>query len=571
MTRLRRTLTPAVLCLASVLLCPRPGLGQNEAALYDYKAAPLSAEQDSLLRAHRYEFKDDGRIIDPSSAKPVPRAELPYLIERLESGQRLQALLKLNIILANSKGEKHLTDEEKESIRKIVRENWRLFNLNTRKDFRGYFSLEELEGLNRIPLPPPPTRGAGLDLKDHAHMPAPTAAPPAIMLPATVQEALAHAPAAAAPTAPAPVPAEAPPAPVPAAPPRPAFVSGPPTAPTPSTSTLGTLQPWAPGQTMELPEPEAQNPVIIGSTAAVAAPEEPPAETLAVSTPTAPAAEPAQAEVSTATVETQATAEAEPPAVDPSTAAAEAPAAEPPPAAPEPERFKPVTREEFERWLGEAPYGREAKGLLRLISAKAPDFIRLRLLSDVVARMPQVVFDPARAGSSLDGAIIEEPGRPALIALHEGYRAEERRKMVFTSSLALYPLAGEAPPENRRVRFSPEQEAGTLLAALTRLDARWRAWDGSPLAVETVARTAQYLFYETVRRELRGKEFLDPETRRAFFSWLERPEEYRGLLVRSLGPDLDAPQEDRQGLAEAAVNEALEAERRLRRERTHGK
>ena len=79
---------------------------------------------------------------EPSGPRAAPRPsagriDLPRRPSRRT--QRLKALLQLNLILSKSQGEKKLKPAEKEEIRSIVKENWGVFTISTRKDFRGYF------------------------------------------------------------------------------------------------------------------------------------------------------------------------------------------------------------------------------------------------------------------------------------------------------------------------------------------------------------------------------------------------------------------------------------------------
>jgi hypothetical protein len=281
------------------------------------------------------------------------------------------------------------------------------------------------------------------------------------------------------------------------------------------------------------------------------------------------------------------------------------PIVEAPAPAPKP---KSTTPEEFERWLTDAPYGHEAKALLKLISAKAPAFLRSRILGNIVARMPQVVFDPDRCGSNLYSRIIEEPGRPATISLNTGVILYEQRQGLFGSTLTLLPQSaklfsdsGAAPltlqafardsaPKkeeigpwgrtavyedgSRRALFSPEQQAGQLLADLTRLDARWRGWDDSPAVVEQVARLAQWLFYEALLRERREGDFLDLEMRRSFRLWKDRPGEYADYMAQALIAGAAPGQHAESAgapLSAAALDEALEAEKRFRQEQANAR
>ena len=213
------------LCLAGLMLGFSAGVLRAQTAEadkpYNVKTEPLPEAQSQLLLQNKYQIQEDGTVLAPGGSQPMPRGDMPYAIQRLESGQRLKALLQININLNRSESEKDLMPEERESIRRIVRENWRLFLLKTRKGFRSYFSLQALERMDQTPLPK-----AALDepeLKDQEAVvesapwaPRRSAVPAPAPAPAPVAAAPAVLPVVAAPvTVPVPVPAAA----VPAAPP----------------------------------------------------------------------------------------------------------------------------------------------------------------------------------------------------------------------------------------------------------------------------------------------------------------------------------------------------------------
>jgi len=465
--------------------------GQDAAAqaLYSVKAEPLSDIDSRLLLKARYQVQPDGAVLPPDVSTPVAHADMPYIVQRLESSQRLQVLVRIDLILSKSQGEKNLTDAERESIRNLLRENWPILTRKSRKDFRAYFSLRELETMDQVPLPQASL--AEQDLKD--------------------QEAQ-------------PVPMPAPPAPTPPAPPTPA-VSVP---------------------------PAANLPVVIP---AAAMPQ--------VQAAVAPAPAPSVAAAAIVSTGTTAVAASTVTVAVPITASTAAPAALPP-ALP---GLGEVAAAEFERFLTEAPYGREGKAMLRLIAQYAPPFARRRILNDLMTLFPRIALDPARAGDHSYSRLIIGPDASASIALTGGAILHEQRKflggsvMLLSRSSAAYAAAGlpapglqalraeAAPTHNQNgawgqssvyadgsqsVSFSVEAEAGYLLAELMRFDARLRGWDGSAYAVETVARDAQWLFYDALITERRSDAFLDSEPRDSYRQWLDRPAEYYDDLLQSL-------------------------------------
>jgi len=530
------------LCLAGVMLGLSAGVLRAQTAEsdkpYNAKTEPLPEAQSQLLLQNKYQIQEDGMILAPGSSQPMPRGDMPYVIQRLESGQRLKALLQINLILSRSEGEKNLTVDERESIRKIVRENWRLFALKTRKGFRSYFSLQELELMDQAPLPKaaleePELKDQEVVVEPAAPAPAP---PPA---PAPVAAAPVAVPVAAVPVAAAPAAAPPPPAPAPVA-------AAPVAAP--------------------VAVPVAAAPVVVATAAVAPAPM---------------------------------TANASPDGRQDGGAAAPPPASEP--------HLVDVTDEAFEAFLAQAPYGREVKGFLRLISENAP-FARNRVLNDVMNVLPQIVIDPDRAGVRLYSRLRLAPDAPPLIALNSGVVMTEKSRLFFGATTTYLPRSAKTYGEaglpvpalqalqtdtaaqkqesgpwgdtavyadgSRRAAFTPEAQAGQLLADLMRLDSRLRGWDASAYAVEVAARTAQWLFYGALASARKSDAFLDPLLRMSYHQWLDSPAAYHDGLLLSLSAarngavderkaDLAAVSEfDRRALADCVAASAAEAEHR---------
>ena len=319
-------------------------------------------------------------------------------------------------------------------------------------------------------------------------------------------------------------------------------------------------------------------PAAVPAPAPVAAPAPVPAPVLAAPAPTfvvapkpvpvvmAPAPAVIPAVVPAVAVATAAPARAVVPQT-PVLPAAPAPVVAAPAVAPGEPPLVDVTAAAFEKFLAGAPYGREVKVLLRLISEKAP-FARNRVLNDVMSVIPQIVIDPDRTGSRLYSRTESAPGAAPLVALNSGVVMTEEASMFFgrtgtylpRSSRAyadaglpvpdLQALKGEGAPSrqesglwgtvavyedgSRRAAFTPESQAGVLLAELVRLDSRLRKWDASAAAVETVARTAQWLFVRALAAPPRSDDFLDPLQRAAYREWLESPAAYHDNLLLGL-------------------------------------
>ena len=118
---------------------------------YNVRATPLDDLSRELLLETGYVIREDGKIWDKIADSAIRLDEMSYLLSRLAGARRLKALLELNLILNRSEGEKKLTAAERETVRKLLRKHWPVFGIGTRKDFRAYFSVQELtEELDRI-------------------------------------------------------------------------------------------------------------------------------------------------------------------------------------------------------------------------------------------------------------------------------------------------------------------------------------------------------------------------------------------------------------------------------------
>ncbi|MBI5631373.1 MAG: hypothetical protein HY921_10880 [Elusimicrobia bacterium] len=542
----------------------------------------FSASQIKLLVKNHYRIRADGSILDPSS-QAVQASEIPYLLQRLESAQRLRAFLQIKLILGNSDGEKNLTPLEREQIRGILRENWSVFTWSTRKKFRAYFTLQELEEINQTPPPMVSDELALSDMRDpepdlspepeapaetpgalaqvaQKPVPNPSLAPrwapqprPFLAAPAIASPRIEGSSAAASPAAP---PAFAVPAAVAAGP----VVAPPPIAPQPpAPADLGVLKP-------------------VPSAPAVAA--APPAGTAATVAPVT-AAPTAAAGASQDLVAMAAAATVRPPAaavppVPPSTTAAAGTSAgtvaPTTPLPPVPETLKGVSHAEFEMFLADAPYSRDIKALLRMISDKAPAFARPRALNALLASLPLISMDSNRAGRSLYGNVVEQTApsgeKSYVIALNPGAVIAIRKKMFWGKVESLLPdspdylaqihvsdvkvdalrrdgmaakqemaewgMSKFYADDSLRGTFSNQEQGGHLLRQLLLLEAQRQSWDLSPYAAELYARGAQMMFYAKLHNELQDDRFLNPDLRLAYHEWLEHPTEYRDHLVHAL-------------------------------------
>lgn len=187
--------------LAVLLALPGlPAFAQSPTSeTYNVRATPLDELSRDLLLETGYVIRDDGKIWDKIADSAVRLDEMSYLLSRLAGARRLKALLEINLILNRSEGEKKFTAEEREAVRKILRKNWSVFGVGTRKDFRSYFSVQELtEELDKVPVRF--DRGSAMVMRD----PDPTTAP---VTPMSVAAVSVTAPPPAETYAPVPLPA----------------------------------------------------------------------------------------------------------------------------------------------------------------------------------------------------------------------------------------------------------------------------------------------------------------------------------------------------------------------------
>lgn len=305
---------------------------------------------------------------------------------------------------------------------------------------------------------------------------------------------------------------------------------------------------------------------------AAAAPAAPPvAPAVPAVAPAAPAAAPAAPAAASAS---------NLPAAAPSPAPAPAPA--PPPAPPKPAappflEYPQTSPEAFAKFLADAPYGREAHHLLELISRHASPDDRRVALGVVQRHLPGVLIDGGRAGVRLRSWASLPQGElgigKSVIVLHPGPAVVQRRKLFGGGDVVLVPegpqyysdkglqapaLQAATPGQassrekdedwghvrvfddgSRRVKASPEQLAGTLLAELFRLDAVARGFD-DPYRVTLRARAAQLRFY----RRLAAATGIEPRLDRAlaaeYSEWLHRPTDWSDHWVQALAAPAEA-------------------------------
>ncbi|MFI5361680.1 MAG: hypothetical protein ACHQ49_06900 [Elusimicrobiota bacterium] len=490
--------TSAALLVAAALSFPAAARAASEPAPYDAKLAPLDELSKSLLTVNGYELRDDGRVWDKIGDAPVAKTDMPYLLSRLASAKRLRALLEINNIITRYDAERKLSPEDKEAVRALVRDNWIVFGIGPRNDFRSYFSAEELAALDRIP--PRFESMTATTLTDPA-VESVTAGAPAATL-----QAPPKAPAVAASTSAAVV--------------APAVARS--TAPTTS---FTVEQAAAPKLPVIVPAPAAP------STSSVVSPD---AGQLKVWTGPA---------VSSATLP-----------APPKPAPAAAP--EPPKAAAvgEAEYAKFVADGPYSKESKAALELIEKRApdfclplLRRAVVGAVP-----QIVVDGARTGAEL-----RAGFARDAA---DPLAPARVALSPGPAYVEVKKGFFGSrETVLLPEAAEvwaefgvprpaldalregASPDStengdwgaarvfadgsRRGTYSISETAGELLEQLLLLGLAREGLDASAYAARRWARTARLMFYARLKDETQRDDFLDPERRAELRGWLDRPEE----------------------------------------------
>lgn len=525
------------------------------AGAYNALQKPLRPSQAKLLSGARYQVKADGTVWAEGGTQALSEPQLQSVLQRLESSRRLQALLTLKILFSKSAGEKYLTPAEREEVRKIVRENWPYFTLGTRKDLRSYFSVKELEEMNRDPAPTDfglsldDMRDPEIDLSARYYEPPPELPKTGQAVPVSKALLAALPPPVLRPLG---QPLQRPTLPTPAQPHAALPVASAPTvgsAPTPATQPAPSAPTLGSGPMSPTPSaPTAAAPAIVPAVV----PSTPPATSTAppVSVVAAPGA---AAGLSPVPIPTQ---------VLP-IPTIQAPALPPPPLD--------ISPAEFERFLAEAPYGRDAKALLKIIADKAPAFARARALESARSAMPHVVIDSARAGLDARGSLLVQETaageRGYAVALSPGPAVVVRKRLfgkdVFLiadspkvygalhanpklpdaarkDAVAVREESGEwgsakiYADASLRGSYTQLQQAGTLLRKLLRLDARRRGWDANPYAAELYGRTAEMMLYARLAIENNGDAFLDPDLRVSLKLWLDHPHEWRDHLAHTL-------------------------------------
>lgn len=515
------------------LSAPRPEVSAQEVikeasdSPYNVLEQPLSSRQFNYLLKNRYRVEKDGTVWHTAAKTPTSKSEMPYLLQRLEGAEKLRVLFDINGRLNRSNGGNDMSPEEKVELRAIIRENWSLFSFSVRKDFKKYFTVQEIEEMGYEPSAPalPP-----LPLKHH-ELEEPIATPrpklPEVLIPLGITQA-AIAPTTAA--------AVMPPAPkvIPngVVDKTAAAVMPPADSAIPNVAAAIT-------SSMVMPQAvKANSDVIVDMIAAGTKPQELKKireDLVDSSTPkiTRPTLQPA------------------PPPILPE---AQTPPPETTVMPPAPKTSLPAfSPEAFDKFLPEAPYGREVKALLSLIARFAPDKERALALQTVTGTLASIVIDNSRMGLSLRGTSSYNPPAAPQIVLSPGPIIYAQRKLFFEGPESVLPASPEALPllglpgtlqaanrnespvkiektdwgetqifkdGSKRGSFSPQQQAGTLLHELLGL-ARRLSGEAPTWASSRDALAAQWKFYAKLQEELGSDAFLDPPLRAAYREWRE--------------------------------------------------
>jgi hypothetical protein len=567
------------------------GWGDPSDPFYDAKIHPLPAETRHLLMDNHYFVHSDGSIWAPLGKEEIRVSQMRVLIRRLKSSERLKALLNIDLILSKNDS-RHLTPDDFNKMRHILKLAWPYFTLANRKHFARYFPREELYSMNATP----PDDEADPDLLAEAPLGTPPQASDALSQAApssltttqnipteSVQGGLSNGVAAMpelsqsssffpqASQAQIPIPAAsvvetphiAPPSPL--TPQSPVVTTAPPT-PVQLVSALSPLS-TIPAAVMG----SVASPVIVASAVSHALPAiSPIPNATVVSTNTVIAPEDLKQILAASSVLRAPGAHG---AFGAAIVKSSAPVSLSPLEPASLPSLKPISIADVEKFLLVAPYSADAKGLLRLIASNAQEPFRSRALTTAMTIAPAIVLDSESAGLSAHEKVIfkEIPGggkevvialNPApIISFKREFLFEEWRAMIPSSSSAYKTLGLPVPhvealdasarPEkteagpwgqqtqiysdnSRRGNFSSFEMAGFLLHSLLELQAQMEGWSAFPYQEQSYAYSGQMLLYAQIKDGTKTTDFLDPQTRALFEDWLNHPARFHDFIIHSL-------------------------------------
>lgn len=511
-------MTCVVIAVCALLATPgAPRAAAYISPAYDAKIAPLDDLSRELLTGNGYALNEDGRVWDKINESAVARDDMPFLLSRLASARRLRALLQINAVITRYDSEKNLTPQDKEAVRELVRQNWIVFGIVPRRDFRPYFSLQELESLDRIP--PRFEKMSAVLMTDPA-IDSPTAAPPPTALPVV-----------------------------------PATVK--PWLPTLSTPELGVFRPWTPP--------------VVSSAAAVTAPPPSPA-TIAVAT-VAVVTPPVVPAIATTTAITPAP---QPPAPAVLTAADYEEFVANGPYSKEGRALLELIGKRAPDFCLPLLH-RTVVGLIPQIvfdGSRTGASLRAGLVHDVANPLtpPTITLSPGPVMVSVKKGLFAERSdtllpeslqawselgvaRPDL----DAFATEKTPSSVENGpwgSVRVYPDA------SRRGTYSTFEQAGELLEQILLLGLAQEGFNSSPYAARRWARTARLLFSARLQEEFGQVAFLDPDRRTELGGWRDRSAEEDDLTIASWAGSRVQIYDPRRGppLAERARNQRQDSD-----------
>ncbi|HVE13034.1 MAG TPA: hypothetical protein VNI01_06540 [Elusimicrobiota bacterium] len=555
---------------------PAPGELDGDAPQAPFVRGDVKlAQRDlTLLQQAGYRFDDAGLLYGPDSPQPMSATDFAFTIEDLRSRKKLQALLRINLILNRYEfKKKKVPAAERQELKGIASENWELLSKSTRRDLKYLFTNEELFKLDlrlkglEMPTPPAafertakaPVLEPAKGWTEAAHPPVFPGLSPLDPIPPSLLSAFLSRP---------PVEGEAPASPIVARASGAAVTGTPP--PPPSMEEKALPPPW--GFRIQAPAP----PPVASSRGFD--------ETVARVRPVLHGPPP-------------------PPAVKP-------PASRPQPVSivslpgqPNAE-YPAFDAKAFAAFLAAAPYGKDVKALLELVAAHGRDPERRVALGALQWIAPHVLVDSQRAGNlpAAYARVPDEPNRLQL-AIGDGAVLTKTRGLFgggrdfllpdspdFYKQRGLPPLAWKsadrtAPSDreednaygrarvysdgSRRTLPSSEQLAGVLLKELLRLDASLRGWDADPYRTELRITAAQMRFYADFEKDTQHLVRLDKETLARRKAWIDRPEEHEDFILQALSArrvgwvsrTSGSPRDEVAALADAGVVSAESARR----------
>ncbi len=603
---------------------------------YNVKLNPLPKTILHLLMDNHYFVHSDGSIWSPGRGQEIRKSQMRVLIRRLKSTERLKALLRIDLILSQN-GSGHLTPGELKKVRQILKKAWPFFTMDNRKHFSRYFSREELYSLNLTPpdedsdpdllsqeplgAPPPPPLPAGFMSQLEA-APQSLAASPVAASSQIIQNAPLISPSASflpqsQALIPTPVPSRSQ---TPVLPPAPVAVSNPPaqTPMTPAVMAPASVQPpsvavSAPPAVMKaapsLAAVSSSAQVLshipgasvaaaslaaaatastalsginrVASPAAVVTPV--PSVAVSSAVKAAPSVSKSSAVVAGMTVDSIRQALSGSSVIGDRTYGIvkkpKGPKTLPPLKSYSLPSLSVVPSADFEKFLLNAPYSGDPKGLLRIIDTYGQEPFRSRALNIVMNLTPAIVIDPDRMEMEAhQKAFVSQKADghfEATVALNSGAILGSKKEFIFEDWKAMLPVSSSAYqamglPEpkvealdfsarpdkvkpsawgiktqiysdgSERGDYSSFEMAGFLIHGLLDVEAQIEGWSAFPYQEESYAYSAQMLLYAQIKDGAKTEDFLDPQMRALFEDWLNHPARFHDFLIHSLASGQNA-------------------------------